>query len=281
MLFYLAQKHALPGQEVVDAGAFTGGSARGLAAGLASRPDRHEFLKRVHSFDRFEVTSPLYKRLLLDTAEIGDSFLPHYLHNVRPWADYVNVYPGDFTKIAWLGHPISILFCDICKTPALDRHMWHEFATAMVPGTSIMVQQDFIHIQAPFVHVALGHFHDHFDFLGIFGSSLVLRYREEITAAAAKRSSQTYKEGSLDEQLQAISNLEERIETFGHSEAMGTLGLVKAALMVRAGQTGLAADQLRDVKDKFANVDNPHYLARVRDIEKRVDAGEDPTGQEI
>lgn len=271
LLFYLARDVATIGMALVDAGAFTGGSTKALAAGLDARADRSQFFRTIHSYDKFEVSSNIYKKLLFDTVELKESFFQHYLQNIEPWHSYINAYNGDFTKLKWIGMPISILFCDISKTPLLDLTIWRSFVPFMVPGQSIFIQQDFVHIHAPYLHIALGEFHEHFEFDDIIVSSLILRYKTEIDKARVKDGYQIAKSGTLEEQLDRIERLVKRIEQLGQPEASGTLELIKCMIALNHGNLDYTKNLLQDVTQEYKMVENPHFKARIQFVRERVE----------
>ena len=275
MLFHLARDVAEPGMALIDAGAFTGGSTVALAAGLAARPDRDAFLRSVHSYDRFEITSEFYKRLLFDQVDLGGSFLPHYMHNISPWNTYINVYPGDFLKAVWLRQPISVLFCDISKTTQLDLKVWRSFVPYLVPGTSVLVQQDLLHVQSWYLHIALGEFIDHFDVLGLVESSLVLGLRKAIDPEALGNGHKLATTGSLADQLDRLDRLIARTKPVANREAIGSLEVVKAVIAARQKDHALAGELLESITATYADIENPHFKNRIRYAHKVLD------GQEI
>ena len=273
LLHMLARDHAVPGTELVDLGAFTGGSARAMGSGLKARADAETFFRRIHSYDLFLANGPIYRRVLLETVEEGDSFLPHYMHNIRPWADFINVYPGDFLGYRWIGRPIFLLFVDISKSPELDRHVWREFVPWIEPGGSLMVQQDFVHIQAPYVHVALGHFIEHFDVLGLADSSLLMRYRDAIPAERLDEGFELATKGTFQAKLEALDRLTERTGHVVGREAAATLELTKCKMAIGEGRHDWAREVHERVKEGSADIANPHFKARVDHIGKALGQG--------
>lgn len=266
LMYLLARDWVTTGDQIVDAGAFLGSSAAAMAAGLHARDDSNTCLKSLHSYDLFENSSDFYARFLKGTVEHGGSFLPHYLHNTAPYSKYINVYPGDFSSINWIGKPIGLLFVDIAKTEALDAHIWSEFVPHMRPGHSIMVQQDFVHIRAPFVHIALGALIDHFDVLAIAEPSIVLGYRSAIPEEKLLRARRLQCSATVFEQVEMIDVLIERIAPLKHDEATASLYLLKAAMFADGGQYGHVQALLDDIDQEFGDLNSPYYRARYQSV---------------
>ena len=270
LLFMLARDYMPADMEIVDAGAFVGGSARALAAGLDARLDKSGFIGRVHSYDLFRTKSDYYNKVLLGTVGEDGSFLPHFVQNTRQWAEYINVYAGDFTDFRWIGRPISLLFVDISKTPQLDRYVWTEFVPHLKVGRSMMIQQDFVHIHAPYVHVALGYYIDHFDILGLVGSSLLMRYRRKIDHTALEDGANLATQGAFEDKMQALDRLSERLSPLQAYEGSATLELVKCRVALDHDEIDLARRTVAAVRRDFADLTHPHFQARVRYIEDRL-----------
>lgn len=266
LLYLLARDWVTTGDQIIDGGAFLGSSAAAMAAGLDARSDSAAWLKSLHSYDLFENSSDFYARFLNGTVEHGGSFLPHYLHNTAPYSKYINVYPGDFCKINWIGKPIGLLFVDISKTAALDAHIWSEFVPHMRPGHSIMVQQDFVHIRAPFVHVALGALIDHFDVLAISEPSLVLGYRSPIPAEKLLRARRLQCSATVFEQVEMIDVLIDRIAPLNHVKATASMYLLKALMFAEAGHYGHVQAILDDIDRDFGTINDPYYRARYQSV---------------
>ncbi|WP_295080952.1 hypothetical protein [Tabrizicola sp.] len=128
---------------VVDLGAYAGGSAARLLSGLAlSGRACH-----VHSYDRFRTSRALWARYMpsepLPDADDAD-LLPLVQRHLAPWADRVTLHVGDIGAQRWTAGPIEVLSVDAAKGSAMADHIAAEFFPALVPGRSILVQQDYL-----------------------------------------------------------------------------------------------------------------------------------------
>ena len=127
----------------VDLGAYAGGSAARLLSGLAlSGRDFH-----VHSYDRFRSSRAFWARFMPDEplpkADDAD-LLPLVRRHLAPWRQHVTLHVGDIGEKRWTGGPIEILSVDAAKGAALADHIADQFFPALVPGRSILVQQDYL-----------------------------------------------------------------------------------------------------------------------------------------
>lgn len=270
LLYCLARDAVAKGEAIVDAGAFLGGSTAALAAGLDTRKDSAAFLCGIHAYDLFKNSSDFYNRFLYGTVTQGESFLPHYLHNITSYWHYVNTYPGDFLSYNWIGRPIGLIFCDISKSPALDAHMWREFIPHMLPGRSVLVQQDFVHLHAPFVQITLGTLERHFDFLSLTASSLTLGYREEITGEQCEAALALVREGSAVAKVGALDALAERLAPIGDLESLATLGLLKVMIYHEEGMTRASEMEWERIFDASRSSPDNYFQARLRHVGNQI-----------
>lgn len=128
---------------VVDLGAYAGGSAARLLSGLAQAGRGNT----VHSYDRFRSSRAFWARYMPEEPlpETDDAdLLPVVRRHLAPWADHVTLHIGDIGDKRWEGGPIEILSVDAAKGSAMADHIATEYFPALVPGRSILVQQDYL-----------------------------------------------------------------------------------------------------------------------------------------
>ena len=145
----------------VDLGAYAGGSAARLLSGLAlsGRPFH------VHSYDRFRSSRAFWAKFMPDEPlpETDDAdLLPLVRRHLAPWADHVTLHIGDIAEKRWSGEPIEILSVDAAKGAAMADHIAAEFFPALVPGRSILVQQDYLMAVQPWLPAQMVALRDHF-----------------------------------------------------------------------------------------------------------------------
>ncbi|WP_300513192.1 hypothetical protein [Aliiroseovarius sp.] len=140
--------------EVVELGSFVGGSTARLAAGLvAAGRTAH-----LHAYDRFGCSEGL-KETMLYPAGIapfeGTDILPLAHALLAPWRDQVTLHPGRIEKQSWDGGPIELLVMDASKKiPLMDR-MAATFFPSLIPGRSLVIQQDYLHWRTPWIAVQM------------------------------------------------------------------------------------------------------------------------------
>jgi len=150
---------------IVDAGSYLGASAFCLAAGVAASGRRARG-PVIHAYDRFraddEYVAEAITRAARPTAR-GDSYLDLFHAQTARHAELIRAIPGDFLEARWTGGDIDVLFVDIAKTPELNAHLVGEFFPALVPGRSLLVQQDWYHCWHPHIHVTMEYLADEFE----------------------------------------------------------------------------------------------------------------------
>jgi hypothetical protein len=158
LLTVLARDYFIGAGAIVDAGSFLGKSAVLFAHGLRENP-RIRSQPWIHAFDWFRIVDDhdvaFVRDVTGDTLAIGARTRRLFDANVMRWADLIEVHDGDFTNAVWNGAPIEILFLDICKSESLNRRVIEQFFPALIPGRSIVIQQDYHHAHHPYIHVTL------------------------------------------------------------------------------------------------------------------------------
>ena len=155
-LLYSLGREAAPGMSIVDAGCFLGDSTVALALGAAERLPQPRTV--IHSYDLFRVdySARTHYGPLIGDRQIGDDLTPVFEEVVgEDLLRYVEVHPGDLLAQRWSGEPIDVLFVDVAKTWDLSDHVAREFFPALVPGHSVVVQQDYVHEWLPWIHITM------------------------------------------------------------------------------------------------------------------------------
>lgn len=150
---------------IVEIGPWLGGSTYCLASGMRANPTARG--PKLHVYDSFEWRSFMSKRAPLPLRE-GESFLPYFMGNLEPFAQDLEVVrcvlpdealPQDrlamgvrHTEVSpeelfhWGGDErIEILFIDGAKSWSGMLHLLSETAPSLIPGTTLLVCQDYKH----------------------------------------------------------------------------------------------------------------------------------------
>jgi hypothetical protein len=145
----------------VDLGAYAGGSAARLLSGLALSRLGH----RVHAYDRFRSSRAFWARYMPDEplpdADDAD-LLPVARRHLSPWGERVTFHVGDIGEMQWTGGEIEILSVDAAKGSAMADHIAAEFFPSLVPGRSILVQQDYLMSVQPWISAQMMALRGHF-----------------------------------------------------------------------------------------------------------------------
>jgi Methyltransferase domain len=165
LLYHLARDNYTGEGAVVELGAFCGASTCCLAAGLRDNPLAAG--RSVDSFDNFIASEPYLVDFLRtqfrETVELGKSFEAIHRRSIAPFADRVRVHKGNLLDQTWPANdPIEILFVDVAKTLALSGKVLTEFFMRLIPGKSLVIQQDFYHPTAFYLPVVMHFLSDYF-----------------------------------------------------------------------------------------------------------------------
>jgi hypothetical protein len=155
LLYTLARSYATGGGAIVDCGSFLGGSTVALLAGLRDRAEPWQG-PPLASYDRFLVEPYTIPKFFKDpSVRVGDSFRPQFDANVAGFGVPHVVYEGDIAAIGWSGEPIEILFLDVLKTWELNDAVLRDFFPSLVPGRSVIVQQDYAWGWQPWIAITM------------------------------------------------------------------------------------------------------------------------------
>lgn len=161
-LYHWLGKQAAGFGASIDLGAFAGGSAARLLSGLAAGGRPHH----LHAYDHFTADAAARARHLspggVALTEQND-ILPLVARLLEPWIGHFTLHRGDIATQTWTGEPIEILAIDAAKNTASTDHIAATFFPALVPGRSIVIQQDFLHVRQPWLCVQMQALAAHFE----------------------------------------------------------------------------------------------------------------------
>ena len=172
---------------IADLGAFLGGSTRGFASGVASRPDRAANAQRIHSYDMFKVPDDDYSRGMIGMERpLGSSVVDLYLRHIQGYEDVVCYHAGDVRDSPVPAKSLDIAFVDIAKSRGLNSFVIDQFFSRLEPGRSILIQQDHNDHSCPWIAVSTEYLRDCFEYLTDEGSSRIFLNTHQIQPNAAK-----------------------------------------------------------------------------------------------
>ena len=211
LLHWAARTGAPPDAALIDAGSFLGGSTVSLARGVVAR-DAGRGTPPVHAYDLFEFSSEWEHQWVPADMEfaVGASSLPVFERTIHGVREQVEVHAGDIRAATWRGDPLSVLFIDIAKAWDTADHIARTFFPWLVPGESLVIQQDQVHWGHPWCAITMELLADHFDFLGwVWFSSAVYRCTQPIAQSELPRS--LLDDLGMDEKLALVDRFADRI----------------------------------------------------------------------
>jgi hypothetical protein len=243
LLYWLGAEHARDVGAIVDAGSFVGGSTVALAEGVRANP--HAANVRIDVFDRFVVDEFMAERYLAQHGlRPGDSFRPVFDANTAAVRDLLTVHEGDLAEVTWDARPVQILFVDIAKTWQLNDVVTHRFFPWLIPGRSIVVQQDMAHAFCPWLAITMELLADSFELLGyVEHNSVVYRCVAPVSAAAIPDELRRLPD---DRKLSLLDRAVERFE--GSTTARALLRCANVVLLAELGHDEAARSELEAIK---------------------------------
>lgn len=185
-LYYRLAKDSYRGAgEIVEIGTLVGASSVAFAQGILDNSNVTNKRKRLHSFDTFRfVPSEVFDGAFfsqhgIDLGTDGD-FLDAYLQNTAGYEDVIDVTKGDATKAVWSGEPIEILFVDGDKTAEFQEAIIRGFYPHLIPGVSLIVEQDFSFPNAHSIPIKSQIFGKYLQPVEMAGTTMVSRYTAAI-----------------------------------------------------------------------------------------------------
>jgi hypothetical protein len=165
-LYALARDYWTGDGAIVDAGCFLGGSTLALAMGVLANPRQLEKNGAIHSYDLFVADSHQVASYLkrFGVFAPGDSVRPVFDRQTLDVKTLLTVHEGDLRAFPWAdGAPIEVLFIDVSKSWELNDFIVREFFGALIPGRSIVIQQDYVHPTCPWLAVTMEYLSDYFE----------------------------------------------------------------------------------------------------------------------
>jgi SAM-dependent methyltransferase len=197
---------------IVDGGSFLGGSTVALADGVLRNPRRRRLGegKVIHSFDRFEVEDWTRGVFFPESTPAGASFRAQFDSNIAPYADLVEVHACDVLEHEWTAGPIEILFIDMAKHWKVCDWVTWQFFPHLIPGRSIVVQQDYLyHHWVGWLHVTMEFYAGYFEYVcDTEVNSVVFLNTKQIPASVLRRN--TVESLSFEEKMSLMDRAADR-----------------------------------------------------------------------
>ena len=191
-LYNIVRKYYTGGGRIVDAGIFLGGSTNCFAEGVRQNSRREHIVgkwpKPILSLERAVVsnTMPAFfaRHGIGEGYEAGDSFAPLLESYVKGCEDLVELRVGDIMECGDIADRIEILFLDVLKNPHIAAYAIKQYFPKLIPGRSIVIQQDYFFEGLPFIKTYQEFFGAQFEYIGEVGSSAIFRCIARVEKAA-------------------------------------------------------------------------------------------------
>ncbi len=205
LLYALAKDHFTGAGYMVDLGVLNGVSTNALAKGLVANTSVTDKQKRIYSFDLFQ-TAGLPAYMFGDRPDMTGSFLDNFIDNNRDFLKLISINPGEIRSLHWKpDQRVEIVFNDVSKSWDLNAWIQRNIFPALVPGASVLVQQDYIYFHSYWVAITMEYYKEYFEALyPVFGSSMVYLYTKQLPS------------GEFDRDLFTLS-LEGKLELIEHA----------------------------------------------------------------
>jgi hypothetical protein len=151
-----------------------------------------------------------------------------------------------------------VLFLDVCKTSAVNAHIIKEFFPRLIPGHSVLIQQDFIHEWLPWLHVTMGLFKPYFQFLGVVPGSpsavwLNTRRIPDPTPWVREGGGDLYRSASLS---RVVKLFEQGIQPIRDEKQLYLIELAKSLMLAERGDKPGAFRLLERLNLRFDELDD-------------------------
>ena len=261
------------GGQIVDAGAFLGGSSLALGLGLRQSGLAGEGgATKIHSFDFFRVGEERERVYFADGFDfaIGRSTLDVYRANIAPVDELVQIYAGDIHGFRWHGAPISTLFIDVAKSWDTHDHVVAEFFPSLAPD-ALVIQQDLVHFGHPWCAIAMELLCDQLEYLGHvpYGSAV---YR--VTGAIGPDDLPTSLRQRLD-LAEALALVDRCADRVGEPYA-GQLRLAGAMVLATYGELEQGRARISEVEASYGDDRVPHISEGFANLRAWIDSLERP-----
>jgi len=133
--------------EIVEIGAFAGGSSTAILQGMEET--RHP--GHLHVYDVFRFPQGGHEQTYRSLIGIqGDNFRKVFDGIMREWKDRLVVHEGDASEARWSGGKIELLHIDCSISKEFHEKVALEFYPHLMPQATL-VHQDFGYERAPFI----------------------------------------------------------------------------------------------------------------------------------
>lgn len=241
LLYALAKDYYTGAGDILDLGPLNGVCTNAIAKGLLANPRDIERRKRIFSFDLF-LTAGLPAEIFGTGEHVTGSFLDTFLATNADYLEHIHISAGDLLSFRWpADRPVEIAFIDVSKSWRLNYWIQCNVLPALIPGRSILIQQDYVYFHSYWVAITMQYYEEYFERLYvIFGGSIAYRYRKALPATEFSRDLSTLS-------LSAKIALLDRAIAQAESTSAQVLRCARAYCYLDHGEIAPAERALREV----------------------------------
>lgn len=258
MLFALARDVWSGQGDIVDLGCLYGLTTRCFAEGmrLNDRVADDRKAKRLYAYDLFLAQDYEWWTQASPTIHAG-SWFPEFLDLNRADLDFIVPCPGDLAAMNWGENPIEILMVDAAKTWALNHFVISRMFPALIPGHSVVVQQDYFNFAEYWVAITMEYYADYFEPLDrVYGASATFRATRRLPREAAAFDLASLPAGEKVRLMdQAIGKAE--------GSAAEVLKTARATLLLDLGDIAAARETLAQVRTDMSGDNGPRDFSGI------------------
>lgn len=194
---------------IFDAGLYLGVSTLCFGRGLKRNPHiglKNMLQKPIQSFELGICTAGIANKInqiypdILKMRE-GDSFLPILRSNIKEVQSLTRLYEGDICH--WLQKIpealYEIAFLDVLKTATVNDSVVSKIFPSLIPGRSVVIQQDFITPNLPWIQISMGYLKEYFEYLFTRSASTIYLNTKKIPKELVSK--KFYDDFTLEESL--------------------------------------------------------------------------------
>lgn len=194
LLFHLAKEKYTGEGLIIDAGIFLGASTHCFAEGLRRNTTcviNESLAKPLVSFEMGLINPGMpgfFQRNNVDIAgKPGEAFLPFLQKSLDPLRSVLDLRLGDITEtMVDIDRPVEILFLDVLKHQSISEKVVSHFFPLLIPGKSIVIQQDYFNELLEYIKVHQELFGHCFEYVGEVQSSAIFLCKRKMTRAMVR-----------------------------------------------------------------------------------------------
>lgn len=198
---------------IFDAGLYLGVSTLCFGRGLKKNPhiDLKKMLQKpIQSFELGICTPGIAKKINQKYPDIlqmkeGDSFLPILRSNIKEVKSLTRLYEGDISD--WLQKIpealYEIVFLDVLKIASVNDSVVSNIFPSLIPGRSVVIQQDFLTTNLPWIQISMGYLKEYFEYLFTRSASTIYLNTKKIPKELVSK--KFYDDFTLEESLELFA----------------------------------------------------------------------------